>query len=126
MRRSSVNPERFPDEALAVFRRAAARPGAITGMLNYYRAFIRGGGAARQRKLGAPAIETPTLLIWGERDVALTRATSCGTEAFVSDLTLRYLPDASHWVQQDDPETVNRMLRAWLAGEPVPQADGAD
>jgi pimeloyl-ACP methyl ester carboxylesterase len=126
MRSSCTNRERFSDEALAVFRRAAAQPGAITGMLNYYRAFIRGGGAARQRKLGAPIIETPTLVIWGERDVALTKATTFGTDAYVSDLTLRYLPDASHWVQQDDPDTVGRMLRAWLSGEPVPEAGGAD
>jgi len=126
MRSSSVNRERFPGEALAIFRRAAAQPGAITGMLNYYRAFIRGGGAARQKKLGAPIIETPTLMIWGERDVALTKATTYGTEAYVSDLTLRYLPDVSHWVQQDDPDTVGRMLRAWLSGEPVPEAGGGN
>jgi len=126
MRRTCANPERFPDAALAVFRRAAAHPGAITGMLNYYRAFVRGGGATRQKKLGAPIIETPTLMIWGERDVALTKETTYGTEAYVADLTLRYLPDASHWVQQDDPDTVGRMLRAWLGGEPVPEAGGGD
>jgi len=122
MRRTSSRPERFPDEALAVFRRAAARPGALTGMLNYYRAFIRGGGAARQRKLGTPVIDTPTLMLWGEEDVALTKQTTYGTDAYVSDLTLRYLPRVSHWVQQDDPDTVNRMLAAWLAGETVPEA----
>jgi pimeloyl-ACP methyl ester carboxylesterase len=121
MRRTSVNRERFPDEALAVFREAASQPGALTGMLNYYRAFVRGGGAARQKKLGSPVIDTPTLMIWGEQDVALTKATTSGTDAYVSDLTLRYLPDASHWVQQDDPDSVNRMLAAWLGGEPVPE-----
>jgi len=123
MRRTSTNPERFPDEALAVFRQAAAQPGALTGMLNYYRAFVRGGGAARQQKLGTPVIETPTLMLWGVQDVALTVETTTGTEAYVSDLTLRYLPRVSHWVQQDDPDTVNRMLRAWLTGEPVPEVD---
>ena len=125
MRRTSVHPERFPEEVLAVFREAAAHPGALTGMLNYYRAFVLGGGAARQKKLGTPVIETPTLMIWGEQDVALTKATTCGTEAYVSDLTLRYLPDASHWVQQDDPETVGRMLRAWLTDEPALEAKAA-
>jgi pimeloyl-ACP methyl ester carboxylesterase len=120
MRRTSVNRERFPDEALAVFRNAAAQPGALTGMLNYYRAFVR-GGSGRQKELGTPVIETPTLMLWGEEDVALTKATTYGTDAYVSDLTLRYLPGVSHWVQQDDPETVNRMLKAWLSGEPVPE-----
>jgi len=120
-RRSCVNPEHFPDAVLEVFRQTAARPGALTAMLNYYRAFIRGGGARRQKRLGPRTIETPTLMLWGEQDVALTRETTYGTAAFVSDLTLRYLSQASHWVQQDAPETVNRMLRAWLSDGAVPE-----
>ncbi|MFQ5416717.1 MAG: alpha/beta fold hydrolase [Myxococcota bacterium] len=123
IRRSCCHPERFPDAVLAVHRESAAHPGVLTGMLNYYRAFvIRGKGFARQKAQGAPRIETPTLMIWGERDIALSLETTRGTGRFVSDLTFRSLPDASHWVQQDDPETVNRMLRAWLSGEEVPAA----
>lgn len=116
-RRTSANPERFPDEVLAVYREAASQPGAATAMVNYYRALVRGGGARRQRELGYPVIETPTLMVWGERDVALCKETTYGTDAFVRDLTLRYLPDVSHWVQQDDPDTVNALLAAWLTGE---------
>jgi pimeloyl-ACP methyl ester carboxylesterase len=40
----------------------------------------------------------------------------------VSDLTLRYLPQVSHWVQQEAPEAVNAMIKAWIKGEPVPEA----
>ena len=40
----------------------------------------------------------------------------------VRDLTLRFLPGVSHWVQQEAPETVNAMLGAWLDGQPVPDA----
>ena len=82
----------------------------------------RGKGAKRQRKLGTSRIDVPTLMLWGEEDVALTRATSLGAEQYVSDLTVRRLPGVSHWVQQDDPETVNAMLVAWLRDEPVPEA----
>jgi pimeloyl-ACP methyl ester carboxylesterase len=91
-------------------------------MVNYYRALVRGGGAERQRKLGFPVIETPSLFVWGEQDVALIKETTFGTDRFVKDLTLRYLPDASHFVQQDAPEEVNAMLEAWLSGRPVPGA----
>jgi hypothetical protein len=38
----------------------------------------------------------------------------------VKDLTMRYLPGVSHWVQQEAPEKVNVLLEAWLKGEPVP------
>jgi pimeloyl-ACP methyl ester carboxylesterase len=118
---SAVHKERFPDEVLEVYRAAARQPGALKAMLNYYRAISR-GGARRQLKLGFPVIEVPTLMIWGEQDVALGKELTVGTERFVSDLTLRYLPDASHWVQQDAPDTVNAMLEAWLTGRPVPEA----
>lgn len=121
-RRTCVDRSRFPDEVLAVFREAAARPGAPRAMVNYYRALVRGGGAWRQRRLGYPEIDTPTLMLWGEEDVALSKATTYGTDRFVRDLTLRYLPKVSHWVQQDAPEAVNEMLEAWLRGRPVPGA----
>lgn len=119
-RSSAVDKSRFPDDVLAVYRENAARPGALTAMLNYYRAFVRGGGARRQQQLGYPIIETPTLMIWGEQDIALGKETTYGTDRHVRDFTLRYLPNASHWVQQDAPDTVNAMLEAWLTGQPVP------
>ncbi len=118
---SSCDRKRFPDDVLEVFRRPAATPGATTAMLNYYRAMVRGGGGMRQQKLGFPVIETPTLMLWGEEDVALSKETTFGTDAYVRDLTLRYLPGVSHWVQQEAPESVNAMLEAWLGGRPVPE-----
>ena len=120
LRGSCRNPDVFPDEVVEVYRKAASQPGAPTAMLNYYRALLRGGGLRRQADLGFPVIETPTLFLWGEDDVALTKATTTGTDAYVRDLTLRYLPGVSHWVQQDAPEAVNAMLEAWLTGNPVP------
>lgn len=118
----AVHKERFPEEVLEVYREAARQPGALTAMVNYYRAYIRGGGARRQRELGYPALETPTLMLWGEQDAALGKELTYGTDRHVRNLTLRYLPNASHWVQQDDPESVNEMLRAWLQDQPVPEA----
>ena len=38
-----------------------------------------------------------------------------GTEKYVSDLELHVLEDCSHFVQQDRPDEVNRLMRAWLA-----------
>jgi pimeloyl-ACP methyl ester carboxylesterase len=119
LRGSCRNPDVFSDEVVEVYRKAASQPGAPAAMLNYYRALLRGGGLRRQADLGFPEIETPTLFIWGEDDVALTKATTHGTDAYVRDLTLRYLPGVSHWVQQDATEAVNAMLEAWLTGQPV-------
>ena len=120
--RGSSDPSRFPPEVVEVFRRSAAQPGALTAMIHYYRGLLFGGGAKRMQARGAPTIEVPTLLVWGEDDIALTKETTFGTDRYVSDLTLRYLPGVSHWVNQDAPEVVNAMLEAWLAGERVPEA----
>jgi pimeloyl-ACP methyl ester carboxylesterase len=117
-RSMAVDKHRFPDEVLQVYRDNAARPGALTAMLNYYRALVRGGGGRRQRRLGYPVIETPTLMIWGEQDAALGKETTYGTDECVRDLTIRYLPDVSHWVQQEAPERVNELLGQWLTAAP--------
>jgi pimeloyl-ACP methyl ester carboxylesterase len=111
---------KFPPEVLEVYRRNALAPGALTAMLNWYRALFR--DMRRQTRRAYPVIEVPTLMIWGEADAALTKATTYGTERFVRDLTIRYLPGVSHWVQQDAPLAVNALLAAFLRGEPVPQA----
>ena len=66
-------------------------------------------------------IGTPTLMLWGEDDMALSMATTFGTDAHVSQLTLRYFPGISHWVQQDAPDEANAMIESFLADEPVPQ-----
>jgi epoxide hydrolase 4 len=118
--RSACDRSRFPEEVLAVYRANAARPGAAKAMIDYYRALVRGGGARRQRALGTPPIEVPTLMLWGVEDVALTLETTFGTDRYVHDLTLRYLPGVSHWAQQEAPEVVNALLEAWLAGAPIP------
>jgi pimeloyl-ACP methyl ester carboxylesterase len=119
-RTRTLRPENFPDDVIETNRRGWLAPGAATAMIDYYRAFVRGGGMARQRKLGHPVIQTPTLMIWGEQDLALCKETTFGTHRWVEDFTLRYLPGASHFVQQDAPAEVNAMLEAWLAGRPVP------
>jgi pimeloyl-ACP methyl ester carboxylesterase len=125
IRGSAARKERFPGEVLEVYRKNAARPGAIAAMLAYYRAFLRYPPDDELARAIYRKLETPTLMIWGEEDVALGKELTVGTEELVSDLTLRYLPGVSHWVQQEDPETVNAMIEAWLDGRDVPEARDA-
>ncbi len=47
MGRMTVRKERFPPEVVRVYQEAAAQPGALTAMLNYYRGILRGGGMRR-------------------------------------------------------------------------------
>jgi pimeloyl-ACP methyl ester carboxylesterase len=68
-----------------------------------------------------PLIRTRTLMIWGEEDAALDKSTTYNTNRYVTDLTLRYLPGVSHWVQQDATQAVNEMMSCFLTGKPVPE-----
>ncbi|MDX1649113.1 MAG: alpha/beta hydrolase [Myxococcota bacterium] len=120
-RRMAVDPDRFPDEVLAVYRENALRPGALTAMLNWYRAARR----LRDEDFEPAQVHVPTLVVWGEQDAALGVELLEGTDALVDDLTVRRLPEVSHWVQQEAPEKVNAILEAWLRGEEPPRYDVA-
>jgi pimeloyl-ACP methyl ester carboxylesterase len=111
----------FPEVILDVYRDNAADISHARAMLNWYRAALQ-GGFGKQRRLGMRKIELPTLLLWGEDDPILLKESSYGTEEFVSDLTLRYLPGVGHWIQEEAPELVNSMLQAFLSGKPVPES----
>ena len=112
LRRTAVDKTRFPRDVLSVYCRNAQRPGALTAMLNYYRAGFRYPPPPR-REFCIP-LETPTLMIWGEEDRALGKELTVDTGTLVRDFTLRLLPGVSHWVQQEAPEAVNEILREWL------------
>jgi pimeloyl-ACP methyl ester carboxylesterase len=112
----AVDKSNFSKDVLDRYAKDAQRPGAMRGMINWYRAALR-----LQGKLAGPwpVIETPTLIVWGEEDAALGIELLDGTEAYVSDLTVKRLPSVSHWVQQEAPEKVNAILAEWLAAPRV-------
>jgi epoxide hydrolase 4 len=100
----------FTEEEIARYREAAARPGALTAMLNYYRAAVRFPRPPTRRILH------PALLVWGERDRALGVELTRGLEPWVPHLRVERLPEAGHWVQHEAPERVNALLTGFLKG----------
>ncbi|MDH4155162.1 MAG: alpha/beta hydrolase [Nitrospira sp.] len=112
--RMTIHREYMPDEIVEVYRQQACAPGALTAMLNYYRAALRGGGALRQRTLGYPTIDIPTLVIWGLQDHALGAHNLDELNRVVSNLTVVTLADAGHFVHEDHPDHVTTQLITWL------------
>jgi epoxide hydrolase 4 len=102
----------MPPDVLAVYLDQITEPGAATAMLNWYRALRLHG---QEPSVLARIIEVPTLMIWGEQDVALDLICLRGTERYIRHLALRRLPGISHWVQQDAPQAVNDVLQEFLA-----------
>lgn len=105
----AVDKAMFPPEVTQVYQGNARQPGALTAMINYYRANV----TAITRE-PAPMIEVPTLMIWGEADTALDISLTEGYAPLVRDFELVRLPGVSHWVQQEAPDKVNAALGAWL------------
>ena len=96
----------FTDDDLAAYRQAWSQPGAITAMLNWYRAAAR--NFFTMGSLGR--IRTPTLMLWGAQDIALGRDLAQPSIDQCDDGRLVYLEEASHWVQHEEPARVNQLL----------------
>jgi epoxide hydrolase 4 len=110
--RRSARRGTFSEEDLEVYAHAFAAPGAATAAINYYRAAFRDGARGR-----APRIGAPTLLIWGEDDFALGKELTFGMEPlFAGELRVEYLPQTGHWVMEERPNEVNRLLLDFLPG----------
>ncbi len=103
---------------------AWSQPGALTGGLNYYRATSAAPPAAGEAgeatgpgsslDPAAMVVRAPTLVIWGEQDRALLTGNLEGLDRFVPDLTIRRVPDASHWIVHEQPTLVESAIRAFI------------
>lgn len=108
------------------YLKAWAQPGALTGGLNYYRANHLGppvpsemvGAIDASNKVAAHSaqmmVKVPTLVIWGEKDTALTTHNLEGLHEFVPDLTVKRIPQGSHWVIHEKPAEVNGYIREFI------------
>lgn len=106
-RQAPVHPDAFTNEDITRYKRAFGLPGALTGPLNYYRAAIR---YSRDANKPPQKVSAPTLVIWGEQDPYLSLNLLDRLGQWVPDLRMERIPDASHWVQNDVPDQVNRLL----------------
>jgi epoxide hydrolase 4 len=112
LREAAFQKAAFPTAETTKYQQAMSRPGAMKAALNYYRQFFRRGpGVYRSRSL---LVSMPTLLIWGEQDVALSLALTTGLEEWIPDLDIKRIPDSGHWVQQEKAEMVNQYLLEFL------------
>jgi pimeloyl-ACP methyl ester carboxylesterase len=108
----TVDKSAFTQEDLEAYKDAAAKRGALTAMLNYYRCIFQ---SLLNSQSQWSILNVPTLMIWGEKDTALGKELTYGTETYVSDFRLKYIPNCSHWVQQEQPQLVNQYMREFLA-----------
>jgi epoxide hydrolase 4 len=106
----AVNKNTFSQADMDAYKDAAAKRGALTAMVNYYRNIFQPQFFNKTWGI----LEIPTLMIWGENDTALGKELTYGTEAYVRDFEIKYIPNCSHWVQQEQPQLVNQYMHDFL------------
>jgi epoxide hydrolase 4 len=107
----------------AAYLAAWSQPGALTGGLNYYRSSGIGppsSTAPASTGAAAPAeppivVRVPTLVIWGEKDTALLPGNLNGLNDLVPTLTIKRVPEGTHWVVRERSADVNRLIREFLS-----------
>ena len=117
----------FTEDDKQAYIKAWSQPGALTGGLNYYRANRVGPPPSGQATEGKETssgnfgvdplsltVKVPTLVIWGEKDTALLTGNLDGLDQFVPQLTIKRIPEGSHWVIHEKPAEVNGYIREFI------------
>jgi pimeloyl-ACP methyl ester carboxylesterase len=83
----------------------------LTAMLNYYRAL-------RKRRLPSEPrrVPVPTLILWGEKDVALEHQVAQAAHEVCDDGRLEFVAEATHWVHLEETGRVSEEMIAFLGG----------
>jgi len=113
----------YDEDDRQMYKEAWSQTGALTGGLNYYRA----GGLRppsqgediseltdEQLETNPVMINVPTLVIWGEKDTALTVHNLEGLDEFIPDLIIKRIPEGSHWVINEQPDKINSLIRGFI------------
>lgn len=95
---------------LGVFRSAFEKTG-FTGSINWYRNLDRNWHLLADVD---PVMNQPALMIYGERD-PIPRSERLAL--FVPNVEVASL-DCGHWIQQERPDELNRLILSWLDRQP--------
>lgn len=101
--------KRLSTEEIEAFIYYISQKGALTPPLNYYRNIFGFFPIKGQDVL------VPTLLLWGENDAFLESSMVPEMHQYIhAPFQTAIIPNASHWLQQDQPQEVNRIMREFL------------
>ena len=118
---SHADPSKLEPEERQAYLDDWSRPGALTPMLNWYRAArfdVPKPGEEASPPLWThapfPHLKMPSLVIWGLKDSALLPVQLEGLHGLVDDLRIVTSATASHFVTWEEPEFVTGAIRDFV------------
>jgi pimeloyl-ACP methyl ester carboxylesterase len=103
-------PGTFGEADFDEYRKVWSEPGAIVAMIGWYRAALQ----HRPADPADPRVHVPTLILWGTDDRFMQRGAAEASLAYCDDGRLEWFEGASHWLQHEEPDRVNRLLIDFL------------
>uniref|UniRef100_A0A0K0F622 AB hydrolase-1 domain-containing protein n=1 Tax=Strongyloides venezuelensis TaxID=75913 RepID=A0A0K0F622_STRVS len=88
-----------------------SQPNGFTGPINYYRSYLQRWNLIKYPK---EPIKSETLIIFGEKDFFVITENAYLSQNYCSKSKVVIVKNASHWVQQDAPEEVNKAIENFL------------
>lgn len=103
--RDSSRPGTFSAEDIEQYRQAWSQPGAVRGMIHWYRALFRHPPRLLRRK-----VSVSTLILWGARDRFLLPQLAAESVSQCENAQLTYFDEATHWLPHEEPEEVSKRI----------------
>jgi len=107
----SSRPATFSAEDLTRYRAAWSQPGALTAMINWYRALFR-----TRVTFPDKTVHVPTRILWGERDAFLLAEMARESLAYCTNAELFAFANGTHWLQHEEPARVSELLIEFFRG----------
>ena len=106
----SSRPGTFSPDDLAQYRIAWSQPGALTGMIHWYRAAFR-----HRTRFPDMHVHVPTRILWGERDIFLSVEMAHESLRYCDNAELFTFAEASHWLQHEEPQRISQHLISFFS-----------
>jgi len=107
VRKACKNVNNFTEEDLEAYKYNFFQ-GSFTGPLNYYRNVFSTDTS------NTIQLDMPTLIIWGTEDKALMVEQAELASKYVNQCSVKYIDDAAHFVNLDEPDKVNEYMKEFL------------
>lgn len=113
--RNSARRGTFTEDDREKYVAAWSQPGALSAMIGWYRAMFKAAEPGTRRRY-ARRIQRPTLILWGERDIALGVELAEESVNWLEDGRLIRYPDHTHWIVDELADEVAEQLKAHFGG----------